>query len=253
MLGPFIDSLLICSITGLVIVSTGVWHEKEEKVVLVNVQADISVVSKDTQMITDSVIDGKVLHNTQFEVIDGKTVEVDFIRNHSKVDNAVILVNDKPYTGTINIDKSGIINMGGEGKVYLKGKMLQNGSPLTAWAFQTGLSPLCNWGGYIITIAVFLFAISTAISWSYYGDRGVEYLFGSKGIFIYKWLYVIAHFIGAIVSVEIVWSFGDVANGLMAIPNLIALIVLSGIVVKMANEYTSREHLTYKQRLKSKK
>lgn len=61
------------------------------------------------------------------------------------------------------------------------------------------------------------------------------------------------HFIGAIASIEIVWGFGDVANGLMAIPNLIALIVLSGVVVKMDNEYSSRKHLTYKQRLKSRK
>jgi len=117
-----------------------------------------------------------------------------------------------------------------------------NGSPLTALAFKTGLAPLFPWGDKIITFAVFLFAISTAISWSYYGDRSAEYLLGERAIKPYKIIYVIAHFIGAIVSLEIVWGFGDIALGLMAIPNLIALIALSGRVKNIANDYFSREN-----------
>lgn len=116
-----------------------------------------------------------------------------------------------------------------------------NGSPLTAHAFQTGLSPIFPWGDKIITAAVFLFAISTAISWSYYGDRSAEYLFGSRAIRPYKLVYVAFHFIGAIVSLELVWGFGDVALGLMAIPNLIALIALSGKVRSLTADYFSRE------------
>jgi len=116
-----------------------------------------------------------------------------------------------------------------------------NGSPLTALAFKTGLSPIFPWGDKIITIAVFLFALSTAISWSYYGDRSAEYLFGSKAILPYKILYVTAHFIGAIVSLEIVWGFGDIALGLMAVPNLIALVALSGKVINTTNDYFARE------------
>jgi len=131
--------------------------------------------------------------------------------------------------------------------------MLQNGSPLTSLAFKRGLGPIGDWGGYIITIGVFLFAISTAISWSYYGDRGTEYLFGSKSVIVYRLFYVLMHFIGAVVSLEIVWSFGDVANGLMAIPNLIALIFLAGMVKTMTTEYTSKPQLTYKQLQQLKK
>ncbi len=117
-----------------------------------------------------------------------------------------------------------------------------NGSPLTALAFKTGLSPIFPWGDKIITIAVFLFALSTAISWSYYGDRSAEYLFGGRAILPYKLLYVGAHFIGAIVSLEIVWGFGDVALGLMAVPNLIALVALSGKVIAITKDYFSREN-----------
>ncbi len=116
-----------------------------------------------------------------------------------------------------------------------------NGSPLTAYAFQTGLSPLFPWGDKIITVAVFLFAISTAISWSYYGDRSAEYLFGPRAILPYKLVYVMFHFVGAIVSLELVWGFGDVALGLMAIPNLIALIALSGKVRSLTGDYFGRE------------
>ncbi len=116
-----------------------------------------------------------------------------------------------------------------------------NGSPLTAQAFKAGLAPLFPWGDKIITLSVFLFAVSTAISWSYYGDRAMEYLFGHKSIRHYKLVYVLVNFIGSIVSLEIVWGFGDIALGLMAIPNLIALIFLSPVVVRLTRDYFSSQ------------
>ncbi|MBN1466588.1 alanine:cation symporter family protein [candidate division KSB1 bacterium] len=134
-----------------------------------------------------------------------------------------------------------IIISTGTYQVLIDGARL-NGSPLTALAFKTGLSPLFPWGDKIVTLSVFLFAISTAISWSYYGDRSVEYLFGRRAILPYKLVFVMAHFIGAIVSLEIVWGFGDVALGLMAIPNLIALVALSAKVRTMTADYFARKH-----------
>jgi AGCS family alanine or glycine:cation symporter len=115
-----------------------------------------------------------------------------------------------------------------------------NGSPLTALGFKTGLMPLFPWGDKLITISVFLFAVSTAISWSYYGDRSAEYLMGSKVIRLYKVFFVFFHFVGSVVSLELVWGFGDIALGLMAVPNLIGLIFLSPKVVKMTRDYFSR-------------
>jgi len=129
-------------------------------------------------------------------------------------------------------------------EVIVNGSSL-NGSPLTALAFKTGLAPLFPYGDKIITVAVFLFAISTAISWSYYGDRSIEYLSGPRAIKPYKITYVIVQFIGAIVSLEIVWGFGDIALGLMAIPNLIALIMLSPTVLTLTKDYFSRRHEFY--------
>ena len=86
--------------------------------------------------------------------------------------------------------------------------------------------------------------ISTAISWCYYGDRAILYLFGPRKLILmtYKWLFVIFHFLGAVFTLDLVWAFADAANGLMAIPNLVALLGLSGVVASMTKEYFSRKH-----------
>jgi len=122
-----------------------------------------------------------------------------------------------------------------------------NGSPMTAYAFQTALEPLIGGAGkYLVTASVFLFAVSTAISWSYYGDRSIQYLFGERAVKPYKFVFLFMHFLGAVFSLEIVWGFGDIALGLMAIPNLIAVILLTPKVRDMTQDYFSREHRVYK-------
>ena len=89
----------------------------------------------------------------------------------------------------------------------------------------------------IVTISVLLFAISTSISWSYYGDRSSQYLFGDKSIIWYKFVYIGMHFVGAVVTLETIWAIGDIALGLMTFPNLIALFALSGVVYKSSKQY----------------
>jgi AGCS family alanine or glycine:cation symporter len=121
-----------------------------------------------------------------------------------------------------------------------------NGSVMTAYAFQQGLPFLGGYGNYIVTAAVLLFATSTMIGWSYYGDRSIQYLFGDKAIVPYRFVFCVMIFVGAILELETVWAFGDVMLGVMAIPNLIALIALSGVLVKMTNEYYSKEHIPFK-------
>ncbi len=116
-------------------------------------------------------------------------------------------------------------------------------SVLTKNAFNAGIP---YFGGIIVAIGLILFAISTAISWSYYGDRCAEYLFGSRAIKPYRWIYVIALFIGAMVKLEFVWNFSDITLGLMAIPNLIAIIALSSVVISLTKDYFSRKHIRTK-------
>ena len=122
---------------------------------------------------------------------------------------------------------------------------LLNGSLLTSLAFKNGLAWLFPFGDKIITLGVLLFAISTVISWSFYGDRATEYLFGDRAIPVYRSFYIFFVFIGAIASLEAIWSFGDAALGFMTFPNLISIVLLSGVLKKMTKEYFDLEHKVY--------
>jgi AGCS family alanine or glycine:cation symporter len=148
-----------------------------------------------------------------------------------------------PYIDTITIcSLTGLcIIVTGAWTAVVDGAQL-NGSPMTAYAFEHGLTFLNGYGNYIVTAAVLLFATSTMISWSYYGDRSIQYLFGDKAIMPYRFLFCTMIFVGSILKLEEVWTFGDLALGIMAIPNLIALVALSGVLVKMTREYYSHEH-----------
>ena len=117
---------------------------------------------------------------------------------------------------------------------------IADSSVLTKNAFNAGIPYV---GGVIVAIGLILFAISTAISWSYYGNRCAEYLFGPRAILPYRWLYVISLFVGAVVQLEFVWNFSDITLGLMAIPNLIAIVALSGVVISLTKDYFSRKHV----------
>jgi AGCS family alanine or glycine:cation symporter len=246
MMGPLIDTLIICSITGLVILTTGVWRERQADTIPINAQSDITVMVPTGKVWTDGeVLD---LHRYSGTVVctEGQAAEVVFVRNHSLVLDPVILDSeDLPFTGELAVEE-GTVDFSEIDDMTLTGEMAQNGSPLTAWAFQKGLSPLGNWGHFIITLGVLLFGISTAISWSYYGDRATVYLFGPRWIMPYKVVFCVMHFLGAIFSLEIVWNFGDTALGLMALPNLIALVLLHRTTRSMTNEYFSREHRPYR-------
>ena len=169
------------------------------------------------------------------------------MRNHSLVEGAVLLRGDgEPFGGTLPIEE-GTVDYDAAPELLLEGRMAQNGSPLTAWAFERGLGFLGGRGRYIITLAVFLFGVSTAISWSYYGDRSITYLAGPSWVKPYKTLYLAMHFLGAIFPLEIVWGFGDVALGLMALPNLIAILLLLPTVRALSKEYFSRKQVPYRK------
>jgi AGCS family alanine or glycine:cation symporter len=130
------------------------------------------------------------------------------------------------------------------GTLVLRGEAMQNGSPLTAWAFRRGLGKIAGGQGHLlITLAVFLFGLSTAISWSYYGDRSILYLAGPKWVMPYRVVFCIAHFLGAVYSLELVWAFGDMALGLMTIPNLISILLLTGVVKRWTKEYVDEGKL----------
>lgn len=95
-------------------------------------------------------------------------------------------------------------------------------------------------GNAVLTFGLLTFVFSTILGWSYYGEKAVEYLFGKKLIMPYRWAWVGAVMVGSVASLQVVWTFADIANGLMALPNLISLIVLSPIVAAETKDYFSR-------------
>jgi AGCS family alanine or glycine:cation symporter len=112
-----------------------------------------------------------------------------------------------------------------------------DGGALTAHAFEKGLF---GYGQYLVGFGLMFFAFSTMIAWSYYGDRCAEYLFGEKAIPIYRWLFVGCITIGAVGGLRVIWTIADIFNALMAIPNLIGLILLSGVVARETKAYYNR-------------
>lgn len=110
---------------------------------------------------------------------------------------------------------------------------------LTSMAFSHGLPG--NWGGYIVAIGVILFAFSTILGWSYYGDRCVERLFGARATLAYRILFTIVVYIGATVPLGVVWAFADIMNGLMALPNLVGLLLLSGLIARETSHYLKND------------
>jgi AGCS family alanine or glycine:cation symporter len=116
------------------------------------------------------------------------------------------------------------------------------GAPLTSAAFQTGLPG--EWGGAIVALGLAFFAFSTILGWAYYGERAAEFLFGPRAIAPYRLLFVVGAFVGSYVlqlqhtgGLQLVWAFSDVTNGAMAIPNLIGLLLLSGVVARETRAY----------------
>lgn len=120
------------------------------------------------------------------------------------------------------------------------------GAQLTREAFRNGFAFAPEIGSFIVNVAVLLFAYTTMVAWSYYGDRSIEYLVGPQAIKPYRWVYVFFNFMGAILPLTFVWNFGDIALSLMTIPNLIGVIFLTGTLKKITDEYFSREHIPYR-------
>ncbi|GAB6099017.1 sodium:alanine symporter family protein [Halanaerocella petrolearia] len=113
------------------------------------------------------------------------------------------------------------------------------GAEMTTEAFNVGMP---GPGGLIIGVGIIFFAFSTALGWCYYGEKCIEYLLGTKAVKPYKLIYILCIILGATVKLKLIWAISDVVNGLMAFPNLIALLGLSGVVTKLTKEYFSKDY-----------
>jgi len=246
-LGPFVDTLVICTMTGLVIVMTGAYKEKTPQLLgFEEVEIVMHAEATDDELLSLREL-REAAGPQSLEVVDGEPIRATLFYFDSVVEDPRFRTSDGAlWRGQLQIEpEEGTLTIAdGADPPEIHGKALLTGAPLTSQGFSHGLPG--QWGGILVTIAVVLFAVSTGISWSYYGDRAVEYLLGPAAIPVYRWVFIGFFFMGAILPLKAVWTYGDVALGLMSFPNLIALVLLSGGVARMTRVYFSQEQKRYK-------
>lgn len=235
LLEPFIDTLVICTMTGLVILITGVATERVRTPI--EVGGDISWVAMEDGFVTfvDAPPTVEFLDGQQVSPTDVKLGWHEAAVGGLYLDEAMT----QAFTGTVDTAAGTFTTSDGTSYGTIYGPAVENGAPLTQMAFERGLNSKI--GGYIVLLSVILFGISTAISWSYYGDRCANYLWGAKSILAYKVCFVLMHYAGATLPLGTIWDLGDVALGLVTFPNLIAIVVLSGMVKASTDDYFERK------------
>ncbi|MEZ5072227.1 MAG: alanine:cation symporter family protein [Bacteroidales bacterium] len=147
-------------------------------------------------------------------------------------------MNNEPYTGQVPV-VAGKVQFAAvsatEGTLYFHGRSLIHSAALTTEAFKR--SWLGDWGQYIVSIGLLLFAFSTAISWSYYGGRAVTYLFGSRYETLYRIIYVAGFFVASFTDTTIIWNISYITIALMTIPNLLGLLILQRDIKTTIGDY----------------
>ena len=243
-LEPFLDTLIICTLTGLVILSSGVWSTKYE--------TEFSPF--DTEIVMGSYSDNNSQHvkllsqhldlsppdndpvraySGPAEVTEGTLdlTNITVIHNRSISEDVKVLRGGALYTGTVVIE-NGALN---DPNLSLSGYSLLHSVPLTAQAFRSSF--LGEWGEYLVTVGLVLFAFSTALAWSYYGDRAVTYLVGSNWVMPYRLLYVSGFFLATVVDTSLIWLISAITVALMTLPNLIGILLKAQEIKQMTREY----------------
>ena len=240
-LEPFIDTIIICTLTGLVLLSSGVWNEKlpnqfqnTDIEVLASTYSDknSSDVNKLRKHLNSD--DKLAVFTGELNILDGKVQnDVTIIHARSVAENIIVSNSGNPYSGVIGISQGKIEPQ--YSSLIIEGESLIHSAPLTAVAFTR--SYFGEWGKYIVAIGLLLFAFSTAISWSYYGDRSVTFLFGSKYVLVYRLFFVVAFFFASFTDTTIIWNLSLLTVVFMAIPNLFGLLLLRKEVRSTIREY----------------
>jgi AGCS family alanine or glycine:cation symporter len=241
LLEPCIDTIVICAMTALVIVTTGVWDDTVTTRIPLR-GGDLSYVTS-TEEGAYLPLEAPPAEQIRFE--GGRPVDVEpgapQIAWHEAALGSLYVDNGmtEPFSGAIDPGRGTAVSTAGQTYTALWGPAVESGAPLTMLGFQHGLPG--TWGNLVVLISVILFAVSTAISWSYYGDRCAFYLMGKRAAIPYRMTYVVLHFVGAVLPLASIWALGDVFLGIVILPNLLALILLSPEVKEMTRSYFERE------------
>ena len=246
LLEPFIDTILICTVTGLVILSSGVWKEKHENVFdrsdmyFVAGQYDDSNQDDVNQLYGYlNEIEGNNVqpYTGSITVVNGTAVSDGFtlLNARSVAEDVKYAVGSEDlFTGTLKIVDGKPVKE----NLEVSGKSLVHSAALTTIAFTRGF--FGDFGQYIVSIGLMLFAFSTAIAWSYYGDRAMTYLFGPRSVMPYRVIYVAGFVWAAFSDTTLVWALSAVAIVVMTLPNLFGIMLLCKEMKETVNDYWSR-------------
>lgn len=245
LLEPFIDTIIICTLTGLVILSSGVWSEKHFNKFD---RADMEFVVGDYTDSNEEHVKKLMIHLDEKRSVpseikpftgtislqEGKVISDGFtlINSRSIAEEVTYLDSEgNPLTGEFPVSEGRLE----DSSITVQGKSLIHSANLTALAFTKGY--MGESGKYIVSLGLLLFAFTTAIAWSYYGDRASIYLFGPKAVMPYRVAFVALFFLGAIVDSTVVWTLAYVTVALMTIPNLIGITLLHKDMKNTVKDY----------------
>lgn len=229
LLEPFIDTIIICMLTGLVILSSGVWSQKIDNQFQF---ADISIIqgeysdkTEEESKVLYDYLSGKTnvdLFSGNLNVSEGKIINnLTVLHSRSIAEDVIIQKNKTLFTGELKVNNGKITDTN---NIIFSGKSLIHSAPLTTEAFTK--SWFGDYGRYIVSFGLLLFAFSTAISWSYYGGRAIIYLFGSSADKYFRIVYVIGFFFASFTDTTIIWTLSGITIAMMTIPNLIGILLL---------------------------
>ena len=251
-LEPFIDTIVICTITGLVILSSGVWMEKFDNEFQ---RADMRFVAgvyneSNTADIEElfAYLNGDESSASSYsgtlELVGGAVQNVDdftLIHARSFAENVRFSRDSGVLSGNVSVVDGQLEDT----SIVVTGESLLHSVPLTTEAYTRGF--FGESGKYIVSVGLMLFAFSTAIAWSYYGDRAMTYLFGPKSVLPYRVIYVLGFFYAALADTTIIWNLSLITIVLMTVPNLVGLLFMHREMKQTVNEYWEKtEHGKHK-------
>ena len=242
-LEPFIDTIVICTLTGLVILASGVWNEKFENEFEASAMDYLNGNYSETQ--PEDLItlrnyyydrDNEIEFNGELTIFEGVLTSsgITLLHNRSFAEETTYKLKEtgQKFSGVITVAEGKITNAG---DFIIEGKSLLRSADLTGKAFTK--SVFGEFGQYIVAFGLLLFAFSTVIAWSYYGDRATAHLFGEGWILYYRIVYVGAFFLASVIDTKIIWDIATVIGPIATIPNLVALILLRKEIKEIDKKY----------------
>ncbi len=252
----FADTIVVCTLTALVILSSGVVKPLDittEKLGVITIDEQTRLEMAIDEATAAAQSQGRTLSSEELANIKPKSLqkinlydypiqEVTYSEEleESLDDESQVMValsEEGGILGILNTDTDVVISL--DDKPYSETYGMQlDGVPFVSTAFSHGFG---NFAGGFVSIAILLFAFSTVLGWSFYGTKACEFLFGTRATVVYKVIFVLFIVVGATMSLDLAWSIADTLNGLMAIPNLIGVLTLSGTVVAITRNYAKRK------------